>query len=112
MTGVRVDEAFRCEQCGATWYYDKHHCPVCASHEYGTTELDRGEVLSRTTVEMTPPDVRSPNDLALVRFGDVQLIAQLADDGVSTGDTVEFAGEYRLREGDDKTRPRLRKVTQ
>ncbi|OVE83041.1 hypothetical protein [Natronolimnobius baerhuensis] len=60
---------------------------------------------------ISPDDVRSPNRIALVRFDDgVQVIAQVTNDPVSVGETVTFAGSYRLRDGELKDVPRLRPV--
>ncbi|MDF9745937.1 hypothetical protein [Natrinema salsiterrestre] len=65
---------------------------------------------AKTTVEMTPPDIRLPNYLVLARFGGVQVIAQLADDTVSVDDAVEFAGKHRLRAEQRTEKPRLTAV--
>ncbi|WP_418280603.1 hypothetical protein [Halorubrum sp. DTA98] len=107
---IAVDRAFVCERCDTRWYYDRSRCADCGCRTVSTDELERGVLVAKTTVETTPPDVRSPNHLGIARFGDVQLIAQLADDAVVAGDPVEFAGEYRLRDGDDDSAPRLRRV--
>ena len=104
---LAVDRAFVCDGCGARWYYDRHRCPDCSGRAIGTYELDEGVLVARTTVEMTPPDVRSPNHLGIARFGEVQLTAQLVDGDVAVGDRVAFAGAYRLRDGRDATDPRL-----
>ncbi|WP_123620528.1 Zn-ribbon domain-containing OB-fold protein [Halorubrum sp. CSM-61] len=105
--GVPVDRAFVCDDCGARWYYDRHRCPDCSGRTIGTYELGEGVLVARTTVEMTPPDVRSPNHLGIARFGKVRLTAQLVDGDVAVGDRVAFAGAHRLREGGDATDPRL-----
>ncbi|WP_226007082.1 Zn-ribbon domain-containing OB-fold protein [Natrinema salinisoli] len=107
---LSVDRAFVCDDCGHCWYYDRHRCSECAGQSFSTYELDTGEVIAKTTVEMTPPDIRSPNYLGLARFDGVQVIAQLADDAVSVGDTVEFAGEHQLRAEQRTEKPRLTAV--
>ena len=104
---LAVDRAFVCDDCGARWYYDRHRCPDCSGRAIGTYELDEGVLVARTTVEMTPPDVRSPNHLGIARFGEVQLTAQLVDGDVAVGDRGAVAGAYRLRDGRDATDPRL-----
>jgi uncharacterized OB-fold protein len=109
-TEPRVDHAFRCVECDHRWYYTRARCPECGHAEAEAFELDTGEVVASTTVAVTPDDVRSPNPLGLVRFGGVQLIAQLVDESIAVGDTVEFAGEYELRDGDESRGPRLRAV--
>jgi uncharacterized OB-fold protein len=104
--GIPVDRAFVCDDCGCRWYYTRSRCPDCGGDGISTYRLDAGELLAVTDIAVTPPDVRSPNRVGLARFGDVQLIAQLRDDA-SVGDRVVFAGEFRLREGDEPTKPRL-----
>ncbi|MDZ7745751.1 MAG: hypothetical protein U5K28_04215 [Halobacteriales archaeon] len=93
-----VDHAFECGDCGERWYYTKRLCPACRSEAITTYELGEGEVVARTDVAVTPPDVRSPNLLALVRFEGVQLIAQLTE-AAEVGATVTFDRAYQLREG-------------
>jgi uncharacterized OB-fold protein len=107
--GIDVDQAFVCDGCGRRWYYTRSRCPGCGGRGISTYRLGRGELLAVTDIAVTPPDVRSPNRVGLARFGDVQLIAQLQEDA-SVGDTVVFAGEYRLRDGDESTKPRLQSV--
>lgn len=109
-TEPSVDQAFACDECDHRWYYTRSRCPVCRSGDISTYELGTGEVVQTTTAEVTPGDVRSPNWLALVRFDDVQVILQLDDGDITAGDTVEFAGEYRLRKGDTVSQPRLTAV--
>lgn len=104
---VPIDRAFVCDDCGARWYYDRHRCPDCSGQTIGTYELDDGVLIARTTVEMTPPDVRSPNHLGLARFGEVKLTAQLTDEDVEVGDRVAFAGAHRLRDSREASDPRL-----
>ena len=106
-----VDHAFVCSACDNRWYYTRARCPDCGHDDPSTYELGTGAVVSTTTVEVTPPDVRSPNRLGLVRFDGVQLIAQLEGETVAVGDTVEFAGEYGLRDGEEFRAPRLSPVT-
>ncbi|WP_434520970.1 hypothetical protein [Halorubrum sp. AS12] len=104
-----ADHAFVCVDCGRRWYYDRRSCPDCgrSSTEDSTVRLETGAVVATTTVETTPPDVGAPNHLALVRFGEVRLIAQAADGDLSPSDRVRFDGSHRLREGRDRTDPRL-----
>lgn len=104
---LRVEEAFVCEDCGKRWYYTRNRCPRCGSDVFSTYTLGDGELIAHTETHVTPSDVRSPNVLGLARFGEVQLIAQLADDDPSLGDRVTFAGSYQLREGDTSRHPRL-----
>lgn len=109
-TDLRVDQAFECPTCDTRWYYTRVRCPNCGEGDVRTYELGRGELVAVTEVHATPRDVRSPNRLGLARFGDVQAIAQLADDATAVGDRVAFAGAHRLRDGDDVSAPRLTRV--
>ena len=106
---VPADLAFVCDGCGHRWYYDRRRCPACGrgAESAATVRLEDGEVVATTTVETTPPDVRAPNHLALARFDEVQLIAQAATSDLTPGDAVRFEGSHRLREGRDRTDPRL-----
>ena len=79
---VAVDRAFRCADCGRRWYYQRRRCPDCSGTDATTYGLETGELVAVTRVEMTPPDVRSPNRLGLVSFDGVRLIAQLADEAL------------------------------
>jgi uncharacterized OB-fold protein len=107
-----ADRAFVCDDCGRRWYYDRRRCPDCgrSSTAASTVRLETGTVVATTTVETTPPDVRAPNHLAVARFGEVRLTAQAADDGLALGDRVRFEGSHRLREGRERTDPRLTAV--
>ena len=105
--GLRVDEAFVCDDCGERWYYTRRRCPECGGTDVSTYVLGEGELVAYTEVRVTPPDVRSPNLLGLARFDEVRLIAQLADDDPSVGERLTFAGAARLREGDRREHPRL-----
>ncbi|GAA0724862.1 putative OB-fold protein [Halorubrum trapanicum] len=107
--GLPADHAFVCDDCGRRWYYDRRSCPDCgrSSADASAVRLETGAVVATTTVETTPPDVRAPNHLALIRFDGVRLIAQAADGDLSPGDSVRFDGSHRLREGRDRTDPRL-----
>jgi len=104
-----ADRAFVCDDCGTRWYYDRRRCPDCgrSSADAGTVRLETGTVVATTTVETTPPDVRAPNHLALVRFDDVRLTAQAASGDLAPGDAVCFEGSHRLRESRDRRDPRL-----
>ncbi|WP_096394217.1 hypothetical protein [Halorubrum trapanicum] len=104
-----ADHAFACADCGRRWYYDRRRCPECdrSAGDAATVRLETGAVVATTTVETTPPDVRAPNHLALVRFDEVQLIAQAADGDLSPGDRVRFDGSHRLRDERERTDPRL-----
>lgn len=104
---VPVDFGFVCTNCSERWYYTRRRCPACHSDTIETYKLGRGTVVTTTLVTVTPPDVREPNDIGLVRFGAVSLIAQLSESGLSAGDTVAFEGDYRLRSGDRQLQPRL-----
>lgn len=105
---VVVDHAFVCESCATRWYYTRERCPDCGAEDASTERLRTGRVLATTTVHATPPDVRTTNLLGLVRFDDVTLIAQLADDSIEVGDPVEFGEPTVLRDGDPPTEgPRL-----
>ncbi|GAB6878159.1 hypothetical protein JCM17823_04330 [Halorubrum gandharaense] len=103
---VPIDHAFACDDCEAQWYYTRHHCPDCAGTDATTYALGSGEVVSTTTVRTTPPDVRSPNPLAIVRFGEVSLVGQVGDEEVAVGDRVTFGGSHQLR-ADGQPSPRL-----
>ncbi|WP_348612838.1 Zn-ribbon domain-containing OB-fold protein [Halobaculum rarum] len=108
-----ADHAFGCRECGRRWYYTKPQCPDCGSElsTHTTARLGEGTVQAVTRVEVTPEDVRSPNQLALADFDGVRLIAQVAgDDDPTAGDRVAFAGSFTLRGGDDARQPRLRVV--
>ncbi|APW96914.1 hypothetical protein CHINAEXTREME_03630 [Halobiforma lacisalsi AJ5] len=94
---VSTDRAFACPACDHRWYYTRDRCSECGSERIDTYRLETGEVLATTTVHATPPNVRSPNRLGLVRFDGVSLVAQLEGD-VSTGDDVRF-GECTVLRG-------------
>ncbi|UHQ98455.1 OB-fold domain-containing protein (plasmid) [Natrinema zhouii] len=97
---VPIDHAFVCESCGNRWYYTRERCPECRSTSVDSYRLREGAVVTATTVHATPPGVRSPNRLGMVRFdGDVTIVAQLGDDS-SAGDTVQFGAVEVLRDGD------------
>mgnify|MGYP000181983767 FL=1 len=107
-----ADRAFVCNDCGRRWYYDRRRCPDCgrSSTAASTVRLETGTVVATTTVETTPPDVRAPNHLAVARFGEVRLTAQAVDGDLDSGDRVRFEGSHRLREGRERTAPRLTAV--
>lgn len=104
MISTRSHDAFRCVDCDHRWYYTKPACPVCNSITVEEYELDIGVVESTTTVYVTPDGVRSPNRLALARFANISVIAQVSDDSaeLAVGDQVQLTGEYTLRDGDSE----------
>ncbi len=110
-TEPHAGEAFVCEDCGARWYYTRQRCPDCGGGAIDTYALGEGELLAVTEARVTPEDVRSPNHLGLARFGDVRLVAQLADGSGAVGDTVAFGGAHELRGNRPGDHPRLRVVT-
>ena len=101
--------ATTCETCDETWAYDRVRCRNCGGEQFTETDLDEGELLAVTVSRVTPPGVREPNHLGIARFEDgVQVTAQLADEGLSVGDSVVLAGDYDLR---GETRgPRLQRA--
>lgn len=99
MSEMQVDHAFVCDACSSRWYYTRERCPDCQSTVVRTYQLETGRVLATTTVHVTPPDVRSPNHLALVRFNEgVTIIAQVQEEDISAGDKVEFGETAVLRD--------------
>lgn len=94
------DRAFVCTSCEHRWYYSGERCPECGAEDVDTYQLAEGRVVATTTVHATPPGVREPNSLAIVRFDDITLIAQLEDETIETGDDVTFGEESVLRDGD------------
>lgn len=106
---LAADEAYRCSECDHRWYYTRGGCPACGHDAADTYRLGEGELVTVTSVEVTPPGVRSPNRLGVARFDGVQLLAQIAGPA-AVGDTVRFAGEYRLREEEERPQPRLTRV--
>lgn len=105
MTPSPVDCGYHCTECNHRWYYTKPICPNCGRNTIETYELDVGIVASTTVVHTTSEGVRSPNWLAFAQFGEVGVIAQVADtvDALTAGDPVRFAGEHVLRETDSET---------
>lgn len=94
-----MSRALECVDCGRRTFYDKRRCLDCGSDTFENVEPGQGELLSITTVEVTPDGVREPNDLGLAAFdGEANVVAQL-DDDLSVGDAVRLEGEYELREG-------------
>lgn len=105
-----TDEAYRCGECDRRWYYTRGRCPDCGGEAAEPYRLGEAELVAVTEVAVTPPDVRSPNWLGIAEFDDgVRLLAQLTGPA-AVGDRVRFAGEHRLREGDERPRPRLAPV--
>ncbi|WP_101295617.1 Zn-ribbon domain-containing OB-fold protein [Halegenticoccus soli] len=114
-TAATLDRGFRCSHCDRRWYYTRPACPDCGGGDAEPIDLGVGELVTRTVVRVTPPDVRSPNALGLARFDlGVQLVAQLADPSLEPGDAVRLDGKYPLR-GNDASAirgPRLRPATE
>jgi uncharacterized OB-fold protein len=99
--------ATACETCGETWAYDRVRCPNCGGESVREVELGEGTLVATTVSRVPPSGVREPNPLGVARFpdADVQVTAQLADDGLAAGDAVVLAGDYELRDG--RRGPRL-----
>lgn len=97
-----------CAECETRSYYAGSRCPACGGRtERVDEDLGRGELVAVTTVHVTPPGVPSPNRLGVARFdGDVQVLAQLADD-LDAGDTVALRGDEALDESGETRGPRL-----
>ncbi len=96
-------QAWVCEQ-GHVMYPRHPRCRVCQSTVDTPVELtDRiGEVITWTVSTATPPGVRSPNPIAIVRFetdaGPVSVIGGLTTDEIAIGDSVEAVHVERLRD--------------
>ena len=90
-----------CKACGQRSFYDKSQCLDCGNDEFLCENPGTGQVISVSTVHVTPEGVREPNRLGLASFpGDANIIAQIGD-SVSSGDDVVLKGEYKLRHGKD-----------
>ncbi|MFC3476783.1 PhlB family protein [Halobacterium litoreum] len=92
--------ATQCGTCGEAWAYDRARCPSCGGTDFASVEVGEGVVVATTVSRVTPPGVREPNHLAIARFGDVQVTAQVADEELTAGDAVVLAGDYELRDGE------------
>jgi len=96
-------EAGRCPN-GHLTYPTHPRCPECGKPQDGTVELQArtATVLTWTLATATPPGVRSPNPLAIVRFEvdgqSVQALGGLTTEDVETGDEVRPVHVDELRE--------------
>ena len=96
-----MTELLECRDCGRRTYYEKRRCPDCGGAAFDGVAAGTGELLSVTTVHVTPDGVREPNALGLASFpGGANVIAQL-DGELSIGDAVRLAGERELRVTDE-----------
>lgn len=96
-----MTELFECRDCGRRTYYEKHRCPECGGAAFDRVPSGTGELLSVTTVHVTPKGVREPNALGLAAFpGGANVIAQL-DEVLSVGDDVRLIGDQELRTVED-----------
>lgn len=93
---------FECSTCGNRTFYRKDRCPECGGNRFAKWEPGIGEVVSLTRVHVTPPGVREPNTLGLVKFDDgTNVIVQLEGE-VEVGDEVQLTDDRVLRaDGDD-----------
>ena len=90
-----------CKACGQRSFYDKSRCLDCGNDEFLCENPGTGQVISVSTVHVTPEGVREPNRLGLASFpGDANIIAQIGD-SVSSGDDVVLKGGHELRDGRD-----------
>lgn len=96
-----MTELLECQDCGARTYYEKHRCPECGGAAFDRVPAGNGELLSVTTVHVTPEGVREPNALGLAAFpGGANVVAQL-DEELSVGDEVRLVGDRELRTVED-----------
>ncbi|QKY17346.1 OB-fold domain-containing protein [Halorubrum sp. CBA1229] len=96
-----MTELLECRDCGRRTYYEKRRCPECGGAAFDAVPAGTGELLSVTTVHVTPDGVREPNALGLASFpGGANVIAQL-DGELSIGDDVRLVGERALRVTED-----------
>lgn len=96
-----MTEPLECRDCGRRTYYEKHRCPECGGEGFDRVPAEDGELISVTTVHVTPAGVREPNALGLASFpGDANVIAQL-DEELSIGDAVRLVGDRELRVVED-----------
>ncbi|MFW6318480.1 MAG: Zn-ribbon domain-containing OB-fold protein [Halorubrum sp.] len=92
-----MSELLECRDCGRRTYYEKRRCPVCGGTSFDGVPAGTGELLSVTTVHVTPDGVREPNALGLASFpGGANVVAQL-DEELSLGDEVRLVGDRELR---------------
>lgn len=101
-----MTDAYECRRCGKRWFYGRVRCPDCGDAATDTVALGVGVLVATTVARVTRPGVREPNPLGVARFGDVSLVAQLADDSLSVGEEVVLDGEYELSDDGDRG-PRL-----
>jgi len=96
-----VTELLECDDCGRRTYYEKRRCPDCGGAAFDAVPAGDGELLSVTTVHVTPEGVREPNRLGLAAFpGGANVVAQL-DEELSVGDAVRLVGDRELRVTED-----------
>ncbi len=96
-----MTELLECDDCGRRTYYEKRRCPDCGGAAFDAVPAGDGELLSVTTVHVTPEGVREPNRLGLAAFpGGANVVAQL-DEELSVGDAVRLVGDRELRVTED-----------
>ncbi|WP_144797299.1 Zn-ribbon domain-containing OB-fold protein [Halorubrum depositum] len=96
-----MTDLLECRDCGHRTYYEKHRCLECGGAEFDAVPAGNGELLSVTTVHVTPEGVREPNALGLAAFpGGANVVAQL-DEELSIGDEVRLVGDRELRVTED-----------
>ena len=80
--------AWRCDN-DHLMYPSHHRCRVCGSEPSETVDLSErvGEIVTWTVSTATPPGVRSPNPLAIVRF-EVDGTSVTAIGGLTTEDVA------------------------
>lgn len=97
-----MSDVLECVNCGARTFYRKERCPECGCDRFAEREPGVGELVSTTRVHVTPPGVREPNALGLVRFRDGGNVIVQLEDELEVGDTVRLVNGYALRENGDE----------
>lgn len=93
-----MTDAFQCVDCGWRTFYEKERCLECGGDEFEPWRPGEGELLSVTTIRVTPDGVREPNRLGLAVFeGGASVVAQL-DGDLAVGDAVVLSGDRQLSE--------------
>lgn len=93
-----MSELIECVACGRRSFYEKRRCLECGASTFETVVAGTGELLSVTTVHVTPDGVREPNVLGLAAFeGGANVIAQLDDPTLQIGDAVRLTPDRALR---------------